>query len=312
MARFSQILDFFGASPSDEGTLLPTFQDLVDMRRQVPYLKDFRFKQTSNISGDVRSSFKGRGMEFAEVRAYSLSDDARDIDWRVTARKNQPFTKLYTEEKDRQVYVWLDISDSMRFGTKKELKSVSAAKAAALVGWFALQNKDRFGLAIYDGQRTRLYDASRTEENLLQILKQIEKIAAESLNFGKNTASAAQSLQKLQAKLSSRAIIFVLSAFEDFSPAFEKILMQMSRKHELYAVYFFDKLEETPPPKGQYPAQNEAEKIIINSNGATFNRTYQAFFNQKRENLRQKCARFGCAYREIRTDLALAGQLRPI
>lgn len=312
MARLTKIRNFFNATTEEEGVLLPTFQDLLETRRQVPYLRDLGLKSTSAVSGNMRSSFKGRGMEFAEVRAYSLSDDARDIDWRVTARKNQPFTKLYTEEKDREVYVWLDMSVQMRFGTKKELKSVTAAKTAALVGWYALQNKDRFGLALYNGQKTRIFDAARTQENLLHILKQIEKSAAETLYVWQNTESAGTSLQKLQKKLSNRAIVFVLSAFDDIENNFERTLAQLSRRHEVYAVCFYDKLEDIPPPQGQYIAQNENVRVLLENNGKTFEHAYQAYFSEKRATLKEKCAQYGCRYREIRTDFSIARQLKPI
>lgn len=312
MANLTKILDFWRSQTPVEAKLLPTFQDLLEMRRLVPYLRAFPFKTTSVVSGNHHSSFKGRGMEFAEVRAYSLTDDARDIDWRVTARKNQPFTKLYTEEKDREVYLWLDMSASMRFGTRKELKSVTAAKTAALIGWLALENKDRIGLALYDGQNTHIYDATRTQENLLQILKQVEKHAAQTLYASPNDTSVFQSLQKFQKKLSNRSIVFILSSFDDFEDNFERALLQMSHRHEVYAVCFYDKIEDVPPPPGQYAAQNGNLRVLLENNGQIFERAYQEYFLKKRALLKEKCVKFGCSYREIRTDLAIPAQLRPI
>ena len=122
----------------------------MNMRHYLAYIKRKKRKQTFSCqAGDIKSAFKGRGMEFEEIRAYNLGDDVRDIDWRVTARKEIPYTKLYAEEKDHQIYVWLDLSAPMLFGSKKELKAVTASKIAALLGWLALENKDRFGCIIF-------------------------------------------------------------------------------------------------------------------------------------------------------------------
>ncbi|MBR1904010.1 MAG: DUF58 domain-containing protein, partial [Alphaproteobacteria bacterium] len=138
-------------------------QELIEQQRYVPYLSMSENLMTSDKSGDMKSVFKGRGMEFEEVRAYNFGDDIRDIDWRVTARKSEPYTKIFREEKDREIVVLLDLSSSMVFGTKEELKSVTAAKLAALIGWMTIRNKDRFGLLLFDGQKTTYYKPQKED-----------------------------------------------------------------------------------------------------------------------------------------------------
>ena len=102
------------------GGLFVTVDELIEQRRYAYQWQQFNDSKFSTYNaGDVKSVFKGRGMEFEEIRAYAFGDDVRDIDWRVTARKQLPYTKLYTEEKDREVYVLLDLSPQMLFGTKK-------------------------------------------------------------------------------------------------------------------------------------------------------------------------------------------------
>ena len=116
-----------GYAPKDkrgEG-LYATLDELIAQRQYIAYLRNFHQRlKVSNQAGDVKSAFKGRGIELEELRSYSYGDDVRDIDWRVTARKQTPFTRVYAEEKDREVYVLLDLSPYMAFGTKKELKSI--------------------------------------------------------------------------------------------------------------------------------------------------------------------------------------------
>ena len=140
------------------GGLFATVEELIEQKQYVAYLKNFHQKlAASNQAGDVKSAFKGRGIELEEIRAYNFGDDVRDIDWRVTARRQTPYTRLYAEEKDREIYVLLDLSPQMVFGTRKELKSVSAAKISALLGWLSMENRDRFGLAVFDGAKTDFY-----------------------------------------------------------------------------------------------------------------------------------------------------------
>ena len=105
--------------------LYASLDDLFEQKKYLPYIKQRHNNVTSDQAGDIRSAFKGRGMELEEVRAYGFGDDVRDIDWRVTARLGDTYTKVFSEEKDREVYVILDLSPYMLFGTKKELKSVS-------------------------------------------------------------------------------------------------------------------------------------------------------------------------------------------
>ena len=126
--------------------LFVELDELMNMRKYATFLQQGKNVKTySDQVGDVKSAFKGRGIEMDEIREYQFGDDVRDIDWRVTARKEKPYTKLYTEERDREIFVWLDLSSFMLFGSKNELKSVTASKIAALLGWIALNNKDRFG-----------------------------------------------------------------------------------------------------------------------------------------------------------------------
>lgn len=298
--------------------LAADFKELADMRRYVPYLKEFRFNQTSLQSGDARSAFKGRGMEFAEVRSYSYGDDVRDIDWRVTARKNQPYTKLYAEEKDREVYVWLDLSPYMQFGTRKELKSVTASKITALLGWFSLENKDRFGVAVFDGVNTHIFEARRTTDNLLAILKQIETISAQIIaGEGEGSkqpllSAVTKSLQQFQTRIGTKSIIFIVSSFEGFAANFSREISRLSRNHEVFAVNVYDVLEEIAPPPGEYLAQYNDDKQLLVNSGTDFAKDYQDFFAQKRQKIQEFCAKFNCRYREVRTDLPIYKQLRPI
>lgn len=314
MFNFKSIADLLKSEqpPKVNAALAADFKQMALMRRYVPYLRDFKLNQTSLQAGDSRSAFKGRGIEFEEVRAYNYGDDVRDIDWRVTARKNQPFTKLYNEEKDREVYIWLDLSAKMRFGTKHELKSVTVAKTAALIAWYALENKDRVGMAVFDGNKTLIFEPKRTVDNLFAVFKQIEKIAAESLYQTNESASAIKSLKLLQQKAKHRAIVFVVGSFTDMEAESSALLSAFARNHELYLINVFDELEDKAPPAGEYLAQYHNQKQLLAVSGKAFAEDYRQYFAEKRQKIKKFCAKINCRYREVRADLPIYKQIKPV
>lgn len=314
MFNFKSIADLLKSEqpPKVNAALAADFKQMALMRRYVPYLRDFKLNQTSLQAGDSRSAFKGRGIEFEEVRAYNYGDDMRDIDWRVTARKNQPFTKLYNEEKDREVYIWLDLSAKMRFGTKHELKSVTSAKTAALIAWYALENKDRVGMAVFDGNKTLIFEPKRTVDNLFAVFKQIEKIAAESLYQTNESGSAIKSLKLLQQKAKHRAIVFVVGSFTDMEAESSALLSAFARNHELYLINVFDELEDKAPPAGEYLAQYHNQKQLLAVSGKAFAEDYRQYFAEKRQKIKKFCAKINCRYREVRADLPIYKQIKPV
>ncbi len=292
--------------------LVPSFKTLMNMKKNVPYLKNIKFHQTALNAGDVKSSFKGRGIEFEEVRPYYFSDDIRDIDWRVTARKNQPYTKLYALEKDQNVYVWLDLSENMYFGTKKCLKSVTAAKVAALVGWFTLSYKNRFGLAIYTGSKTYLFEARSGQEYFLSLLKEIEKKSIENLDVKQKGEKPEASLKLFEQKAGKNSILFLIGNFDLDNQKLIKEMSLLMRQREVYITQIADALEVLPPPEGNYLAEFLSQKVLVSNTGSDFEKMYQNYFENKHQALKDLALKYGGQYRLIRSDLPIAEQLNPL
>ena len=290
-------------------SVAPRFKTLMKMKHDVAYLKNFGFKKTTRLTGDSKSAFKGRGIEFEEVRAYAFGDDLRDIDWRVTARKNQPFTKIYMEEKDRLVYLWLDLSEKMYFATKGELKSVTASKIAALVGWLALSYQDRFGLALYSGRQTYLFEPQKHQDYFLSILKKIEQVARENINLSETTEDFLKSFQLLQKKAGRQAIMFFVGSFDEAS--LQKVL-PLLKNNEVYVIDIYDPLEATTPPKGDYFAFYNGQKAVLSAGSEKFDTIYQNHFENKRQNLQNLCLKYGAHYRPVQTNLPISAQIKPI
>lgn len=286
-------------------------EDLIAQKKYLPYVKRRQYAITSDRAGDIRSAFKGRGMELEEVRAYGYGDDVRDIDWRVTARKDDTYTKVFSEEKDREVYVVLDLSPYMVFGTKKELKSVSAAKLAALLGWQSMVNKDRFGLLLYDGKETKVFKPQNNQKNLMAIFKAISDTSTEILKqSAPKKADIADALQILQFSTKNRAMVFVISDFNNIKETAQKALVTLTKRCRVYCVNVFDYIEEIPPESGEYAVEYNGEKLAFNTTPSEFKDVYYQHFAKKRKAMENFCKRFGCQYLNIRTDLPLYKQLK--
>lgn len=289
--------------------------ELVSLKKYLPYIRRRHNNITSYQAGDIRSAFKGRGMELEEVRAYGYGDDVRDIDWRVTARKGDVYTKVFAEEKDREVYAVLDLSPYMVFGTKKELKSVSAAKLAALLGWQSLLNKDRFGLILFDGKNSRFFKPQNNQRNLMAIFKAIADASMATLQEPTETgedniSDLSVPLQFLQYNLKSKAQIFIISNYNHISDDTKKTVVALNRRCRVYCVNVYDLLEESAPEDGEYSAEYEGQKLIFNTFSPDFKKAYAEYFAEKRKNMEDFCRRLGCHYINIRTDRPLYNQLK--
>lgn len=293
---------FKDETPQNGGEgLFVSVEELVAQRRYAYQWQLNRLNRASSRqAGDVKSVFKGRGMEFEEIRSYAYGDDVRDIDWRVTARKQVPYTKLYAEERDREVYVLLDLSPQMLFGSKKELKAVTAAKITARIGWQCLKNKDRFGCLLSDGKDSVLLKAQNTQANMMLIFKRISDTSRHILQRDVSAPEnyLEKSMSLLLKTVKSRAIVFVVSDFSEFGPETQKILAMLAKKTDVTCVNVFDKLEKCPPVAGEYMAQKGSEKVVFSSEGASFRKTYVAYFAEKHNEVKEFCCHFKINYLE--------------
>ncbi len=293
--------------------LYASLEDLFEQKKYLPYIKQKHLQTSSDQVGNIRSAFKGRGIEFEEVRTYSFGDDIRDIDWRVTARLGDTYTKIFSEEKDREVYVILDLSPYMVFGTKKELKSVSASKITALLGWLSLANKDRFGVMLFDGIKTKVFKPQGSQKNLIAILKSISTSSKEILEYPQNIeADINKPLQLLQYNIKSKAVVFIVSDFKNISENALKTIVALTRKCSIYCLNVYDYIEEFSPQSGEYFAEYNKEKLSFNTSSSSFKEVYSQYFNKQRKSKEDFFKKFKCQYINIRTDKDLHKQLKLI
>ncbi len=272
------------------------FASLDDLIAQKDALKlDYKtkvLKASGFDNGEIKSKFKGRGLELEEIREYVFGDDIRDIDWRVSARKNDPYTKIYSVERDVETYIFLDLSQRMVFGTQNELKSVSACKMAALLGWLALENKDKLGVVIYDGSKTYFYKSRSGVKQFMAILNSIAKISKQILDIKVDEVSIDDSLALLQQNIKSDGVCFVISDFAWFEDKYKDKLVAILKKSNTSLIKISDVLERYAPPVGNYLAEYGDEKVLINST-PKYQENYQAHFLEKEKTLEDFCNFYG-------------------
>ncbi len=305
---------FLKKSPSENSGngLYASLEELMNMRKQVAYLQNNRkLKSFSTQTGDIKSAFKGRGMEMDEIRQYQFGDDVRDIDWRVTARKEEPYTKIYQEERDYEIYVWLDLSSIMLFGSVNELKSVTAAKIAALLGWASLDNKDRFGCVIFDGERSWLFKPKADRNYLAAILKKIAAVSETSLAKVKNSDDERlKSLKLLQTSVKGKASVFVISSFMGWNDGYDADLAALAKKTRLFLINIFDALEEKAPKSGQYMATYGSDKLVFDSSDKRYQKEYGAYFAKKRAEREAFCRSLGCQMVNLSPEMSIIRNLK--
>ncbi len=189
-----------------------------------------------SLAGSYHSVFKGRGMEFAEVREYEPGDDVRSIDWNVSARMGHPFVKKFTEERELTVVLVVDGSGSQRFGTAESTKLQLAAEISALLAFSAIRNGDRVGLLLFTDRVERFVPPRKGREHGLRVIREV--LAFEPEGRGTDLGRALTVLQRVVPK---RAVVFVVSDFQD--DAFERPLRVAARKHDVVALRTSDPRE---------------------------------------------------------------------
>ncbi|MFZ4855169.1 MAG: DUF58 domain-containing protein [Desulfuromonadaceae bacterium] len=198
---------------------------------------------TGIFAGEYLSAFRGRGIEFEEVREYQPGDDVRTIDWNVTARLDRPFVKRFVEERELTLMILLDRSPSMQFGTRRATKLQTAVEAASLLAFAALRSNDKIGLMTYTDRVETYLPASKGKRHVMRLVHQALSAPCGSGGAGMETA-----LLQLGAVLKGRALVFVVSDFHDPLPLLP--LAQTALRNDVVAVAVSDPAEEELPAVG--------------------------------------------------------------
>jgi len=280
-----------------------TLAELIDLRHQAQALALF-------TNGDVKtdrigaytSSFRGRGMDFEEVRYYQPGDDIRSMDWRVTARTGEPHTKVFREERERPVYCAVDFSDSMYFGTKVMFKTVLAAKLAALISWAAAQHHDRVGGVIFSPEYDIQLRPKTRKAGVLPLLKALADCTHKPPQQIRQQDAMAHSLLQLRRVTKPGSVVTLISDFEQFSDEAKRHLSRLAHSAQVYVLLVCDPLEIAPPPANIYRVSDGADYLTLNTQQKNLCTQYRELFATKYETVKTFCDQHGIGLLQVATD----------
>src|SRR3989338_2668911 len=232
------------------------------------------------FGGEYESVFKGRGMEFSEVREYVPGDEIRTIDWNVTARSQSTFVKKFVEERELTVIFVVDGSGSLQFGSSNKLKSAVAAEIAGLLAFSAIRNKDKVGLLIHTDRVEKFVPPKKGKSHVLRVVREI--LYYKPVHKQTNLRVALEHVYRM---LTRRAVIFVISDFMD--QGYEKVLKILHQKHDLIAIHTIDRREEEFPACGWIALQDAETKktMLVNANDRTFRDEYMRVARHRQEEI---------------------------
>jgi uncharacterized protein (DUF58 family) len=234
-------------------------KELLKQVRQI----EIRTKGLVNqvFSGEYHSVFKGRGMEFSEVREYQFGDDIRNIDWNVTARFGHPYIKIFEEERELTVILMVDLSGSLMFGSVSKTKQRIAAELSAILAFSALKNNDKVGLILFTDKIEKFVPPRKGKKHVLRIIREVLSFEPE----GKST-NIRGALEYMNNAIKKKSIAFLISDFMD--EGYEKILRIVGKKHDLIGIVLDDRREKEIPNIGLVKlvdAETGAERWIDTS-----------------------------------------------
>ena len=263
-------------------------QSLVRLRTHARNIPLFSGKIHAKQGGAYVSSFKGRGMEFDESRAYMPGDDIRNIDWRVTARTGVTHTKVYQEERERPVLLWLDLNPSMFFATQGAYKSVIATKAAALLAWCVANHNDRIGALVFAGDEHIEIRPKRGKSAVLDFINRTVNHSA--WNNNKNTTRNMESaMSRLRKVAHPGSLIFMLSDFREMNEKTTSHLANIARHNDIVLIHVSDPIESELPASGVYKVSDGEKEINLNTADKKFRQRYHQRFVEHEETLKTLC-----------------------
>lgn len=243
-------------------------------------------------SGGFVSALRGRGMAFHESRLYQPGDDIRAIDWRVTARTGRTYTKVYQEERERPVLLWVDLQQSMFFGTRHYYKSVLASQLAALLAWGSVLQGDRLGGLVFAEHDHCEARPKRGRAAALHFLQQLANHAAwqQSIAIEKPTAdSGYQALSRLRQVARPGSLIVLISDCRFLDNKCRMQLTQIAQHNDVILLFIHDPFEQTLPPSGYYRLTDGHQTLMLDSARQANADQYQKRFHQRVEYLQQLC-----------------------
>lgn len=249
------------------------------------------------FGGEYHSTFKGRGMTFSEVRQYQFGDDVRSIDWNVTARYNEPYVKVFEEERELTLMLLVDISGSEMFGTDEQFKNEIVTEIAATLAFSALQNNDKIGLILFSDEIELFIPPKKGKSHVLRIIRELIEYKGQS-----KKTDLVNALKYLTNVMKKKAIVFVLSDF--ITEDYKDTLKIVSGKHDVTGIRVYDKHEEQLPNLGMVQMQDQetGETILVNTASKKVRRNYEAYYQERANEFLESFRKSGAGALSCRVD----------
>lgn len=256
----------------------PAIKELLALKHHAAGIQFFNNRKVHSVQAGMRlSPARGRGMDFEEVRHYQSGDDVRLIHWSLTARLGKPFTKIYREERERSIYLVIDQSSAMHFGTRVCFKNVLAAKVAALLGFAALDHHEQVGGIIFNDKNAEYIQPKRSRQPLLQMFN----ILHNNQGIKHYQGGLENNLQLLSQKIQSGSVVIIISDFNDYSANVKNFLNIINRKAEIINVFIYDPLESNLPDHGYYNFTDDGKRKLEISATKNNRHLYSNNFNER-------------------------------
>ena len=290
-----------------------TLTDLLTLRLKAKSLKlSSKVNSSSHFSGSKKSLFKGRGIDFEEVRPYAFGDDVRSIDWRVTARKMKPHTKIFQEEREKPNVIILDQSLSMLFGSSNFLKSVSACHCAALLAWAILKNGDRIGGVIFNNDKLIEIKPKRSQKAIVNLLNHAAGMSKSLLSYHPEDDSKhymSKALRHTRRVAKSGNQLFIISDFYSIDNETEENIAKLSKHNQVILVIVFDALEKNLPKPALYSISNGQQQEQINTANKKLTAAFAKIYQQREQKTNNLARKYGIAVIKIDSANCAAEQL---
>ncbi|WP_109301926.1 DUF58 domain-containing protein [Aquimarina sp. AU474] len=249
------------------------------------------------FGGEYHSTFKGRGMTFSEVRQYQFGDDVRNIDWNVTARYNEPYIKVFEEERELTMMLMVDVSGSQLFGTQQQFKKDIITEIAATLAFSATQNNDKIGLILFTDGIELYIPPKKGRSHVLRIIRELLEFEPKS-----KKTNITEALKFLSNVMKKKAIVFILSDF--IADDYQHTLKIVGGKHDVTGIRVYDRHEEEIPNLGMVQMEDEetGELLLVNTGSKKMRTNYNKYYQQQVDYFRDSFNRSGAGSLSSRVD----------
>ncbi len=249
------------------------------------------------FGGEYHSTFKGRGMTFSEVRQYQFGDDVRNIDWNVTARYNEPYIKVFEEERELTMMLMVDVSGSQMFGTQQQFKKGIITEIAATLAFSATQNNDKIGLILFTDQIELFIPPKKGRSHVLRIIRELLEFEPKS-----KETNITEALKFLSNVMKKKAIVFILSDF--IADGYQQTLKIVGGKHDVTGIRVYDRREEKIPNLGMVQMEDEetGELLLVNTGSKKTRSQYSKYYKDRVDYFKDSFTRSGAGSLSSRID----------